>query len=457
MANPYLITLFEHQRWRYEALGLTPEHKAVAALNALNERLAPPDRPGAPIIALGLHELRSTQFVGVVRAGPVTFQVLPKIDWVGNTDAAQGTPEFAQAVTSAQQNLMYMLSYVFDLETKAKDVAGLSSQELDWFELLTRLFAQELHHQVQVGMAHSYVVQEETLPVIRGRWDLARQALKRPGQWFPFETRYDEFSPDTPLNRIFRFVAHRLLWQTRDAVNRQLLLDIDAWLEPVQLVQTVASDMLQQAFFTRLNGRFRPAFNLARLFLSGLTPQLRHGQEQVFAFVFDMNRLFERFVALFLQRHRATVFPQAWQDARLGIQSTLADAYLAQWEDGGHLLHLEPDILFMTPEQNRTFLILDTKYKQLDLTRNNLNIQDGDLYQMLAYSVQFNCPRIVLLYPQSATHPGSTQRQLSLPAAETQIFIRTINLRRKIDVLEKSLMNEFHQMFADFVQDVIQE
>ena len=61
---------------------------------------------------------------------------------------------------------------------------------------------------------------------MKGRWQIEQQIRRKPHVRHRFDVIYDEFSPDTPLNRVFRYVIDALLLITQDAQNRSLLLDL---------------------------------------------------------------------------------------------------------------------------------------------------------------------------------------------------------------------------------------
>jgi 5-methylcytosine-specific restriction enzyme subunit McrC len=177
------------------------------------------------------------------------------------------------------------------------------------------------------------------------------------------------------------------------------------WLAGVQSPGSIYQGHLDQVHFTRLNERFRPAFNLARLFVENSTLQLSAGQHQTFAFVFDMNRLFEEFVYRFLVRYRGRILPSSWRDVRIREQSRGKAVYLAErLPDRREAFRLVPDILFTSPS-GKAALVIDTKYKQLDRSQHRSGISEEDVYQMLAYATRFECPQTLLLYPQWAESP----------------------------------------------------
>lgn len=423
------ITLFEHQERSYAELGWHRDHPALGQIEQLNETA------GTELVRLGHRSLRATQFVGVMRLGNITLQILPKIDFdpSGDSDATLDSRPYQIAAHSATWNLLYLLSYAQNLQIKEQDIAPLLARRSNWFELLTRLLAMDLHRLMKRGVEHAYVTVEETSPVMRGRWQLERQLTRRPYVRHIFDVAYDEFSSDTLLNQIFRFVVDRLLLRTQDPGNRRLLRDLREWLVGAVCPGAVTVPDLDRVHFTRLNERFRPAFNLARLFVENHAFQLSAGQHHTYAFVFDMNQLFETFVHRFIVRYRGRILPANWRDVRIQAQSQVETIYLAKrLPNRNPAFRLYPDILFTRPSSGRPVLILDTKYKQLNADRRLLDIAEDDVYQMLAYVTRLDCPRTLLLYPHWVGAPRApvtfeTMRHPSWLVAATVDLQRPLN------------------------------
>lgn len=422
------ITLFERQKYPYADLEWGPQHPIIEQLALLNESSE------VELLRLGHSYLQATQFVGVIRVGETTLQILPKIDYdpAGDTEATLGSRPHQAAVHTATRNLLYLLSYTQNLQIREQDIAPLLARRSDWFELLTRLLAMNLHRLMKRGLEHSYLMVEETIPVMRGRWQVERQITRRPHLRHVFDVVYDEFSPDTALNRVFRFVVEHLLPITRDNGNRRLLRDIYKWLAGVQRLGSIAPASLDQIHFTRLNERFRPVFNLARLFIENSTFQLSSGQYHTFAFVFNMDRLFEEFVYEFMLRHRRWLLPDVWLDVRIKAQSQGKAIYLAQQMPARHhVFRLYPDILF-TSVSGKPVLIIDTKYKRLKRDSRRLGVSEDDMYQMLAYSTRLDCSRTLLLYPQWAGSPTAPV-QFETLGHPSQLVVATLNLCQPLD------------------------
>lgn len=320
------ITLFEHQVRSYESLGWSTTHPAVNELERLNESC------GEELLRLGRRDLRASSFVGVLRTRTSTIQILPKIDYYpeGNAEAERGAARL-HAEQSATRNLLYLLSYTRDLQVREQDVASLLTQSSDWFELLTRLFASDLHRLMQREMDRSYVLVEDTLPVMRGRWEIGRQLTRRPHVRHLFDVIYDEFTSDTPLNRVFRHVVDRLLLHSQNLESRRMLRDLRDWMSEVSSREPITAHHLDRAAatLTRLNVQFSPAFNVARMFIENEALRLTAGLKDAYAFVFDMNILFEEFIARFISRYKRRILPTDWRMLQVEAQSRGNPLYLA--------------------------------------------------------------------------------------------------------------------------------
>lgn len=420
------LTLFEHEK-----LPFAWENHHLSALEQLNQA-----RKAEILQATterGQRVLKANHYVGVVRLGRDTIQILPKID---NGDSS---------TQSATRNLLYLLEQVGNFPISKPELNSLLQQGQDWFELLTRFFATELQQQWQRGPFCHYHMVEANLPTMKGRWRITDQ-LKQPASDHRFEVSYDEFSPDNQLNRVFRFVTERLWLQTRDAENRRMLGELRQWLEDITLPSVVSATQAPPTLITRLNQRFLPALNLARLFLQNETLMLATGATQSFAFVFDMNRLFEAFIASLIKRHHDQLLPPTLQTSTVHLQASNHTLYLARKESDQPVFKLRPDLVFA--EGDRFPLLLDTKYKRLKSADPRSGISEGDFYQMFAYVHRYRSPYALLLYPQVDDMVVRARfRLIDHPAS---IAGATINLRRDLSKASgrRELINELHDILA---------
>jgi 5-methylcytosine-specific restriction enzyme subunit McrC len=395
-----------------------------------------------PTVRAGRRELQAAEHVGVVRLGQHTVQILPKI-----YRSSAATP--VERADEATRNLLYLLAHAGQLPVREHELASLLRRGADWFEILTRLFATHLLEAWQRGAHRHYQPVEAELPVLKGKWRITEQ-LRRPERRHTFVVAYDEFTADNKLNRVLRYVVERLWNLTRDGSNRQLLGELRQWMEEVALPSRVTAADASSALLTRLNQHYEPLLALARLFLEGGSLQLAAQDFNTFAFVFDMNQLFESFIINFLRRHRAEILPPALAPCVMLPQTRGATRHLARSsENGRQVFQLKPDLAFQHGEAFP--LLLDAKYKRLKPDDARLGVSTADFYQMHAYARRYNCPRILLLYPQTADMPEPLRARFTLEGDAQLIEAATINLQTPLagHAGRATLIKELRQLLEE--------
>jgi 5-methylcytosine-specific restriction enzyme subunit McrC len=143
--------------------------------------------------------------------------------------------------------------------------------------------------------------------------------------------------------------------------------------------------------FSRNTARYRPALRLAALILFQLAPDLTGGHTPLLALLFDMNLLWERYVAALMRRVRLPGMAVRTQDSAPFWRGDSGDSFL------------RPDITLR--DGTEVVLIVDTKWK---LPKRGA-VTGSDLKQMFCYHELFACSQSVLLYP--ATEGASSLRR----------------------------------------------
>jgi 5-methylcytosine-specific restriction enzyme subunit McrC len=430
-----VLTVFEHEYTE----GFDWTERDCAALERL--RRATGVEILRPTVRAGRRELQAAEQVGVVRLGARTIQILPKIH-----RAASGATERERAA-EATRNLLHMLAHAGQLPVREHQLAPLLRRGADWFEILTRLFAAHLLEAWQRGAHRHYRTAEEELPVLKGKWLIAEQ-LRRPARRHTFAVAHDEFTADNQLNRVLRFVVERLWQLTRDGGNRQLLGELRQWMEEVTLSMRITAADAAPSLLTRLNRHYEPLLALARLFLEGGSLQLAAQDFNTFAFVFDMNRLFESFLVNFIRR-RADILPPALAACEALPQTRGATLYLARDERGRAAFQLKPDLALRRGDSFP--LLLDAKYKRLKPQDARLGVSTADFYQMHAYARRYECPRVLLLYPQTADMTTPLRAHFTVEGGAHIIEAATVNLQHPLDEREgrAALARELRQLLQE--------
>jgi 5-methylcytosine-specific restriction enzyme subunit McrC len=146
----------------------------------------------------------------------------------------------------------------------------------------------------------------------------------------------------------------------------------------------VVTGLFERIPRSRAAARYRDALALARLILERHAPELLAGGTPVFALLFDMNILWERFVAALFRR-------AAPEGIRVSTQEGTAF-----WKPAGAPeRRVRPDIVVRAASSPEVLLIADTKWR---VPREGAP-DDEELKQMFVYNQLFASRRAVLLYP----------------------------------------------------------
>jgi len=144
----------------------------------------------------------------------------------------------------------------------------------------------------------------------------------------------------------------------------------------------------------RTNGRWRELLNLARLLLGERFQTTSAGGSNGFSLLFEMNTLFEEYVARMLRR--------ALADTDLRVVSQGGRLYCLETDDRRGLFQTRPDILLR--RGNEVVQVIDTKWKRIGIRMHDpkQGVSQSDVYQMMAYGRLYECGRLTLLYPHHA-------------------------------------------------------
>ncbi len=348
--------------------------------------------------------LQAQQMVGVLAARGIAVEILPKVDGPDG------------AVRAA---LVQMLAVVRNFDVPTSDLAAMSTQRHNWLELLIELFAKRLRTAIRRGLPRRYVRHEEDLAVLRGTLDVKRQfthLLVRPDL---VACRFDELSENTPLNRVCRTAATRLVGMTRSLRNHRRLMELLARLDNVA---DSASPLKEPVSLDRTNAAFHDVYRLARVFLSDPWQDTRSGGTPGFSFLFPMNELFEEFVGRSLQKALGPGRVRLQGPSRVALKS----------ETGRRLFGLRPDIVV---DARGCPVVLDTKWKHPADEPSK-----ADTWQMLVYGQAYRAKRVILVYPWRAGIGGEgVYRRWTVTGADYRLETATIDVGRPETVPQRLL------------------
>lgn len=338
------------------------------------------------------------QWVGVVQVPGLSVEILPKVapdNLAGNTEGQH----------FSRKNLVYMLTVAGKVPLRQRDLAKQTAANAPLHETLIAIFADQLHFELNRGRPRSYIRQRENLSTLKGKLQFSQQLTDNLARKDRFAVEHSRFSPDTTLSRIFKAACRHLVKQTRTRRTEDQLGMCLMFLDGVEDVP-VGSHLFDDVTINRQNERFADLFEFCRLLFAGNAPTGRAGDRNTFSLLFDMNSIYEKFVAKFLARH---VLRDELADCRIHTQSPPRLQHLvyrapadpgpeyAPRRDGDSTLRLLPDIVI---ERAQRRLVIDTKWTRLSPTKSpRCGVTRNALFQLFAYAHNYEARHNVLLYP----------------------------------------------------------
>ncbi|MDK2061704.1 McrC family protein [Aliarcobacter butzleri] len=295
-------------------------------------------------------DLKAKQYCGILNFNDQDFYILPKI-----------------ANRNDEKNLnifIYMLMYAYDVKLSNEQIASCANQKHTILEVFIQMFANGLLQELKKGLYKEYLTKQDNLPVLKGKY-LINENLKYNFTKNRIYCEYDEFSPNNSLNQFFLYTVKYLQKFVKD---KKLLKQCELIFDEVEY-KSVDINRLETINFNRLNVRFKTSFEIALLLLRQSIP-LFNKDKKSFAFLFDMNVLFEKFIARI-------------------VKSLDYDAKI-QNQDNFGALTLKPDIILESQ-------IIDTKYKKI---KSIEDIKQSDKLQAFAYGINYGVKNVMLLYPK---------------------------------------------------------
>ncbi|CAM3602891.1 McrC family protein [Arcobacter aquimarinus] len=294
--------------------------------------------------------LKARQYCGILNFDNQDFYILPKI-----------------ANHNDEQNLnifIYMLMYAYDVKLSNEQIASCANQKHTILEVFVQMFAINLLNELKKGLYKEYLTKQDNLPVLKGKY-LINENLKYNFTKNKIYCEYDEFSENNSLNQFFLYAIKYLQKFVND---KKLLKQCELIFDEVEY-KSVDINRVETINFNRLKVRFKTSFEIALLLLRQSIP-LFNKDKKSFAFLFDMNILFEKFIARMVK--------ELDNNAKIQNKHYFGD------------LTLKPDIILKNQ-------IIDTKYKKLNSLED---IKQSDKLQAFSYGINYKVENVMLLYPK---------------------------------------------------------
>jgi 5-methylcytosine-specific restriction enzyme subunit McrC len=364
------ISVFEHG-WlvvgqSYNGVLFEEKHlKLLAQYLTLN--------PKACFYTLYYNRVRFTQYVGIIRVGELTIEVLPK------TDKHQNDQVLWQNV------LLQMLAISLQVESKVTTAANISIKKRTVLEAYLQMFLDQVDKLLHEGLVKKYRQNNSNQTALKGKLKIHQHITKNLVHAERFYVQHQVYDRDNIYNAILQETLKSILALNVSYSASQhcstLLLHF-----PKCTSLAISEKLFQRISYDRKTERYRTAIELARIILLNYHPDIKGGSNNILAIMFDMNLLWENYVYYILKRslpslgYEVSVQPQ---------QKMLYWQHADNWN-----LRLKPDLVLKKGSgDNEEVVIIDSKWK----FQSDTSIED--IRQMDAYGNYFKASKTFLLYP----------------------------------------------------------
>ncbi|PAF52330.1 McrC family protein [Helicobacter sp. 13S00477-4] len=368
--------------------------------------------------------LKSCNFVGLIQTkSGFSLEILPK------------TSDRNEDKMKAKQLLEKMLKTLKNFPFKTINFSSIKTTQNSLLEIFVKMFLDELSVVIKKGIKSDYISIEENRFYLKGKVLFSNQIRQNLINQQRFYTNADEYISDIPQNR--------------------LIVSVLKLFSKIPLSNKIQSLLNQYFFIFDGIGASRNAdkdFNLCvkshslkhyeiilswcKVFLKKeiFTPYA--GDSVGLALLFDMNKLFESFVAYCFKK-----YSQGWE---ISLQDKGKYLCKNNYKD---IFALKPDIV--AKQKADKIMILDTKWKKITSQKD---INQADIYQIWSYVSKYKkiCDNVmaVLIYPAFLENCSVESPFVFKADEKSKLHIVYIDLNKLID--DKKASNEIKRIMDKF-------
>jgi len=360
------IKVFEHETLRFdrgEKLITEDQYKALQLHYG----------KGVPYFRLVYNGVQFNEYVGALQVGNTLIEVLPKADKDSPTEEER---------EKWHRRLIGMLRAVSSFEIKSTSESSLRLKSNSILDLYFEMFCTEMEYLLHTGLVKKYRKKEGNIYTLKGSLLFGKQIKENLIHKERFYARYTSFDVEHLLHFIlFKTICLIRLMNTNVALQSRIgaiVLDF-----PEMPNIKINEAVFNKVILNRKTQVYKKALEIARLLLLRYHPDVTKGRNHVLALMFDMNKLWEKFIYVSL---RKTIKDE-------GISITAQTSKYFWKPENGYRSKIRPDILLKIKDEKN--IIIDTKWKNL----YGYNPSPDDLRQMYVYHEYYDAKKVALVYP----------------------------------------------------------
>ncbi len=322
-------------------------------------------------------EFSTGSYIGVFRCGDLNIVIRPRIP---------------------MDRVMFMVGYSLNPGEWNASPFPLSPED-DILEAIVPAFVRLTQDAIRRGLLQGYRTCEESSATLQGRIRLSDQIKERFGLPIPVEVVYDDFTEDIEENRILKTAIGILLnTPIRSLEARKELGALRPAFTPVS-TGSYQRGLVPRVNYTRLNRRYRPAVELARLIIGSSLAEFTPGDTLGASFLVDMDQVFEGFLRSAL-RQTLRLSESEWPGRSSGSR-------VLHLEEAGQV-QVSPGLSWW--RGRRCLFVGEARYARPTGGREALDGQQSDIYRMLAYCTAADLVSGLLVYASEGAADSTVHR-----------------------------------------------
>ncbi|PAF54483.1 hypothetical protein BKH42_00815 [Helicobacter sp. 13S00482-2] len=361
--------------------------------------------------------LKARNYVGLIQTkSGFCLEILPKIN---------DKDSLAKQGESTKTLLVEMLKTLRNFPAKASNFSNLNTSKTPLLEIFIQMFLNELIILIKKGIKSNYQSMQKNRFYLKGKLLFSQHIKHNLTHQERFYTSSDEYSPNIPQNRLIKSTLELFSKISLGAKTQSLLRECYFVFNDIPTSENIDKDF-NSCHNDRSLKYYKIVLLWCKVFLRKQNFAPYGGNTVAIALLFDMNYLFESYVAHHLKSHR-----QDWD-----ISAQDRGKYLLQ----NDFCALRPDIV--ATKDNET-IILDTKWKKIESQKD---IAVSDIYQMWAYVSKYKSEKTILLYPKIGDFQGKTSFVFKPNnPGNVSLEVAFVDLTLKIEAEIKKIFEKFQK------------
>lgn len=272
-----------------------------------------------------------------------------------------------------------MLSYAFQV-LKQSNYEKIAAEKFDKIQnLFAAILSKGVAQQLKQGLYREYVLQHETLSVIRGKVDMHNTILNKIQRKQKLTCEFDELSENNIFNQILKTTMHYLVKDASVAKEQKTALNkVLIFFNNVYLLEP-SSIQWSKLYYKRNNKNYEMLLNICYFVLDGMIQTTDKGEYKMIGFSDErMELLYEKFILEYYRQHHKYLSEVKAAQIKWDLIGEKNESMVR------FLPNMQTDI---TLRLDDIVLIIDAKYYGHTLQKqyDKYSLHSNNIYQIFTY------------------------------------------------------------------------